>query len=170
LKTIIVVSDTTAITHLARIGALNIIHQLYMTIYIPEAVYSELTNNGSNIPGAQEAKTYPWIKTKKVRNKDRVNTHAKLLDPGESEAIALAEELNADLLIMDEKIGRKYAKSLGIDITGMIGILLLAKERKLIISVKPFLDRLMATRFKLGMRLYNQALELAGEKTTIKKA
>ena len=170
MKTKIVVSDTTAITHLARIGALNLVHQLYMTIFIPEAVYLELTSHGSNIPGANEAKSYPWIKMQKVKDKRRVDLHSKILDLGESEAIALAEELHADLLIIDEKIGRTYAKSLGIEITGMIGILLLAKERKLITSVKPFLDRLMATKFKLNIRLYNQALELAGEKKMIKKA
>lgn len=51
MKTIIVVSDTTAITHLARIGALDLVRRLYMTIYIPDAVYRELTAHGANIPG-----------------------------------------------------------------------------------------------------------------------
>ncbi len=57
----IVVSDTTAITHLAKIGALNILHQLYLTIYIPEAVYSEfseLTSGRSLVPGAYEVEPF----------------------------------------------------------------------------------------------------------------
>jgi predicted nucleic acid-binding protein len=170
MKSKIVVSDTTAITHLARVGALNLIHQLYLTIYIPEAVHSELTSHGMDIPGAKEVKRLPWIKTQKVKNRERVKFHSSFLDPGESEAIALAEEMHADILIIDEKIGRGYAKSLGLQITGMAGILLLAKEQKLIPLVKPYLDRLMATKFKLGLKLYEQALELAGEKRSTKKA
>ena len=59
MKSKIVVNDTTALTHLARIGALYLIHQLYMTIYIPEAVYIELTAHGEDIPDANEVKTYP---------------------------------------------------------------------------------------------------------------
>lgn len=170
MKNIIVVSDTTAITHLARIGALTLIRQLYLTVYIPEAVYRELTEHGEEVPGAKEVCSNPWLKVKSVQNTERVEAHSAVLDPGESEAIALAQEINADLLIIDEKTGRAYAKSLGIEITGMIGILMIAKERKLITAIKPYLDRLIATRFKLGMGLYNQALELAGEKKNTKKA
>ena len=166
----IVVSDTTAITHLAKIGALNLIHQLYITVYIPDAVYLELTSHGSHIPGSHEVRTYPWIKKLSVKSRSRINVHAAHLDPGEAEAIALAEELKADLLIIDERIGRVYARNMGLQITGMIGILLKAKEQKLIPAVKPFLDRLMATRFKLGYKLYEQALEIAGEKPVDKKA
>lgn len=105
-----------------------------------------------------------------VRNADAVSTMRQFLDPGESEAIALAQELNADLLIMDERKGRLHAKTLGIAITGMIGILLLAKERGHIPAVKPYLDKLLATQFKLGMGLYSQALQAAGEMQQIHKA
>lgn len=170
MKKRIVVSDTTAITHLAKIGALNLIRQLYIDIYIPEAVYNELTSHGENIPGAKEVIAYSWIKVKKVNDSARVDSLLDLLDPGESEAIVLAQEINADLLIIDEKTGRGYAKSLGLNITGMIGILLLAKEEKLIPTVKPYLDQLISTKFKLGNNLYEQALLLSGEKESIKKA
>lgn len=82
----------------------------------------------------------------------------------------MAQEINADLLIIDEKKGRAHAKTLGLDITGMIGILLLAKERGLIQEVKPYLDKLVATNFKLGLNLYNQALLMAGEMIAARKA
>ena len=170
MKDKIVVSDTTAITHLARIGALHLVHELYMTIYIPEAVYNELTAHGDDVPGAKEVKTYPWIKTKQVQNLERVRTLSNTIDPGESEAIALAQEIKADLLIIDEKIGRMHAKAAGLTITGMIGILILAKQKKLIPKVKPYLDNLIATKFKLSMALYNQALVMAGERTENRRA
>jgi len=170
MKAKILVSDTTAITHLAKIGALHLVHQLYMKIYIPEAVYLELTAHGNRVPGAKEVASYPWIKTQKVKNVEKVRSLSKFLDPGESEAIVLAKEIMADLLIIDEKIGRVHAKAAGLNITGMIGILLLAKEKKLIPKVKPYLDKLIATRFKLSMKLYNQALSMTGEKSEIKKA
>ena len=170
MKNKIVVSDTTAITHLARIDALHIIQQLYSAIYIPEAVYNELTARGDKIPGAKEARSFPWIKTQKVINVERVQALSRYIDLGESEAIALAQEIGADLLIIDEKVGRMHAKSAGLEITGMIGILLMAKERNIIPKVRPFLDKLISTRFKLGIKLYNQALSIAGEHGEIKKA
>lgn len=170
MKNIIVVSDTTAITHLARIGALDLVHHLYMTIYIPDAVYLELTSHGTCVPGAQEVINCIWIKRRSVINREQINFLRRTLDPGEAEAIALAQEINADLLIIDEKKGRLIAKSLGLDITGMIGILLLAKKRGHIPQVKYYLDKLLATNFKLGLGLYNQALEMAGELSQINKA
>lgn len=170
MKTIIVVSDTTAIIHLARINALDLVRRLYMSIYIPDAVYHELTVHGPSIPGAREVINCTWIKRRAVSNKGQVLALRRTLDPGEAEAIALAQEINADLLIIDEKKGRAHAKSLGLDITGMVGILLMAKERGLIEQVKPYLDKLLATNFKLGMGLYNQALSMAGEMTEVKKA
>ena len=170
MKTRIVVSDTTAITHLAKIGALKFLQKLYVNIYIPEAVHKELTSHGDNIPGAKEVAGCSWIKIKRVKNRGQVRSLMALLDPGESEAIALAKEMNADLLIIDEKIGRMHARTLGLNITGMIGILLAAKERCLIPYIKPYLDRLIFTKFKLSLDLYDQALVLAGEKSDTKRA
>lgn len=165
----IVVSDTTAITHLAKIGALDLLSRLYVTLYIPDAVYNELTAHGNNIPGCREVQSYSWIIRKTVNNRPRVKACLEYLDLGESEAIALAEEMNADLLIIDEVKGRQYAKSIPLPITGMVGILVQAKKKKLIPSVKYYLDRLIATKFNLGEKLYQQALELAGEKEVVKK-
>ncbi len=166
----IVVSDTTAITHLAKIGALNILHQLYPVIYIPEAVYSELTSGGSRVPGAYEAESFPWIKILQVKNKAGVKLLVKTLDQGESEAIALAKEIKADLLIIDEKLGREEAESMGIKIVGIVGILLLAKKKHIITKVKPYLEHLRCSGFRMNQQLYDTALNLANEKTIDKEA
>ncbi|MAR91571.1 MAG: DUF3368 domain-containing protein [Pseudomonadales bacterium] len=161
----IVISDTTAIIYLSRLRALHLLESLFQVIYIPEAVYQELIRKGDHIPGAIEVKTYPWIKTEPVKNLAKVmQGFGRPLHAGESEAIALALEKNADLLIIDEKDGRWEARQQGIRITGMLGIFLLAKERGLIRSVRPYLDRLvLTTNFKLNPKLYHDVLMAAGE-------
>ncbi len=69
----IVISDTTAITYLAKIRELGLLRDLFKIIYIPEAVFNELTRQGDHISGSIEVKTFNWIRVKKVANMNRVN-------------------------------------------------------------------------------------------------
>ena len=86
------------------------------------------------------------------------------LDPGESEAIALALEINADLLLIDECRGKTEANRLGIRITWLLGVLMEAKQRSLIPAVRPLMDNLIATsQFRVSQALYNQILAMVGE-------
>jgi predicted nucleic acid-binding protein len=85
------------------------------------------------------------------------------LDEGEAEAIILAKELNADLLILDEKLGRDYAKKLNVRITGTLGVLLKAKEMGLIDSVRELLNVLVDKGVWLNPKLIEKVIKLAGE-------
>ncbi len=157
----IVVSNTSPINNLAAIGQLSLLQQIYGQIVIPNAVYRELTN--IPVAGTVEVVTFEWIEKREATNSTLVKTLQLEIDEGEAEAIALAIELNADLLLIDERIGRIVASRLGLKFVGVLGVLLEAKSQGLIYTVKPLLDRLSVSGFWINEKLYNQVLNLAGE-------
>lgn len=101
----IVVCNTSPITNLAAIGQLSLLQQLYNTILIPEAVCGELVDVSSPVPGTQE------VQTRSVVDRELATSLGQELDPGEAEAIALALELHADLLLLDERRGYQVASA-----------------------------------------------------------
>lgn len=154
------VSDTTAITNLAAIGRLDLIHSLIGQVFIPHEVYLELTRHGDRTPGALEVKNSEWILTRDVTRRDLVDSLTPPLDLGEAEAIVLALELNAHALIIDESAGRQAAKALGLNIIGLVGLLIEAKRQGLIASVAPFLNRLQQEAgFRLGAAFRARVLQ-----------
>ncbi len=162
----IVISDTSAITNLASIQHLQLLPQLYTQVTIPEAVYCELTDIDPPVPGTSEVQTVSWLEVREVTNREiveRLRDEVRL-DAGESEAIALALELNADLLLIDERRGRAEANRLGLRITGLLGILIEAKHQNLIVAVRPLMDALITTsEFRVSPALYNQILDMVNE-------
>ncbi|NES69834.1 MAG: DUF3368 domain-containing protein, partial [Okeania sp. SIO2D1] len=106
----IIVSDTSAINNLASINQLNLLNQLYGNVIIPTAVYKELTETTFPVAGATEVQTYSWISIRSVSNQVMVEILQKELDRGEAEAIALAVEISADQLLIDERQGRAAAE------------------------------------------------------------
>ncbi len=107
-----------------------------------------------------------WIQTRTVTN---ITIAIQLqrdpgLDAGEANAIALALELQADDLLIDERLGRQEAKRLGRSIIGILGILITAKQRQLIPKVQPIMDALISqASFRISPQLYQQVLTLANE-------
>jgi hypothetical protein len=159
---VIVVSDTSPITNLAAIGRLDLLRQIYGQVIIPDAVFQELTDVGGQHPGAI-VQQLDWVESRTVSNQILVTALQVELDKGEAEAIALARELAADLLLIDEHLGRAAATRLGVRIIGLLGVLIEAKHRGLIQEVKPLVDALMNHGFHVKHDLYQIVLKTAGE-------
>lgn len=160
----IVVSNTSPISNLAKIGQLNLIQQLYGRILIPDAVYEELLDERAGETVIRAVQSATWLEIKSVQNQELVDNLRTRVNVGEAEAIALAVEVNATRLIIDERLGRQAAKDLGVKITGVLGILLLAKRQKLIIDVRPIMDNLIGqASFRISRQLYANVLNAADE-------
>jgi len=162
---VIIVSDTSPINNLTEINQLHLLHQLYGTVLIPEAVFQELTDPSFPVAGATEVQTFDWIQTLTVSDRTLVEAMSNELDIGEAEAIALAVEIQADQVLIDERRGRLVATRLNLRCIGILGILVEAKSQGLIAEVKPLLDALVnEAGFWVAEPLYNSILRLVGEK------
>lgn len=160
----IIVSDTSPINNLAAINHLHLLQQLYGTVLIPEAVYRELTDPNFPVAGAIEVQTFIWIQTRPVQDRTLVEALSNELDIGEVEAIALALEMKADQVLIDERRGRMIAARLNLAYTGILGILVEAKSQRLISAVKPLLDALInQAGFWVAEPLYKRVLQLVDE-------
>jgi len=160
----IIVSNTSPLSNLASIDHLFILEQIYGKIIIPEAVYNELTHPDAGEIIINSIKSAQWLEICSVINIEKVKKLQEKIHLGEAEAIILALELNANELLIDERLGRLKAEALGINITGILGILLISKNRKLVTKVKPILDDLInKASFRVSQQLYNHTLKLANE-------
>jgi hypothetical protein len=160
---VIVVANAGPLIALAQIGHFSFLQLLYGELHIPPAVREEVVASGRGRPGAAEVGAANWIHVVEVRDTTAVVLLRDRLDAGESEAIVLAMEMNADLLLMDEGRGRRVAEARGLKKAGTVGTLLVAKKRGLIPAVTPLLDRLLAAGFRMSDELYQAARALAGE-------
>ncbi|XQQ07615.1 MAG: DUF3368 domain-containing protein [Leptolyngbya sp. IPPAS B-1204] len=140
---------------------LELLHRQFGEIVIPSAVLEELKVDEER-PGSQairEAFSSGWIQTQEASNKPLVQLLKQTLDRGEAEAIALGIEINADWTLLDEREGRKVAKSLGLKVVGILGILLRAKQVGELESLQPVLDDLInKAGFRIAPELLSQIL------------
>jgi uncharacterized protein len=160
----IVVSDTSPITNLALIGQLTLLQQLYGIVVIPQAVAEEIAAVIPRLTNPPNILHADWIQIRQVTDETLVVSLQLELDAGEAQAIALAIELKAELVLLDERRGRTLAARLNLNIVGLLGALIEAKHRGLLTAVKPLLDDLIAKAgFWISHELYDRVLQAAGE-------
>ncbi len=157
----IVVSDTTAITNLYQVNRLHLLNDVFGEVLIPPAVEREL----AEMPGQLDAiRALNFIKVRTPKDSNAISRFSVSLDAGEAEAIALALEVKADYLVIDEWKGRRMAKQKGLHVIGLIGILLAAKRKGVVEAIKPILLTLTSEAgFRIHTTLLKDALRDAGE-------
>jgi predicted nucleic acid-binding protein len=153
---VIVVTNASPLISLGAVGQLELLHQLFGEISVPQAVFDEVRS--------VNLRAEDWLVSRKVE-KDFVSRALEgELDRGESEAIALAVELQAGLLLMDERRGRKVALRFNLRVLGTLGVLIEAKRSGLLPEIKPVLSDLQAKAgFRTSSALYQRVLDVAGE-------
>lgn len=160
----IVISDASILINLAIIKHLELLKALYGKVVIPDAVFNEIVVKGAGKPGAQEIPMLDWIEVKSCQDVNMVNNLLNEIDLGEAEAITLSVEIQANLLLIDEKLGRLKAKEFNVKTIGLLGILLDAKYQGVVSNVTQMMDRLrLEANFRIGETLYQQVKQLAGE-------
>jgi uncharacterized protein len=133
-------------------------------VLIPSVVYRELTASNRDLPPLVDLSLQPWLIVASPSDQRRVRELREILDHGEAEAIVLAIERQADLLLVDERRGRRSAAAAGLAVTGLLGVIAGAKKAGLIDVAKPVLDELIQTaRFWIGPDLYREVLTQLSE-------
>jgi predicted nucleic acid-binding protein len=148
----IVIADTSCLIALAKIDALHLLRTLYSEVFITKEVVDEF---GEVLP--------EWIQVQKVTNLNYQNILSIFLDPGEASAIALAFQYNDVTLILDDLKARKEAKRLGFKISGTLGVLSKAKSLNQIKEIKPFIDSLISSGFRISPSIVNDILRSNNE-------
>ena len=163
----IVVADTGPLIVLGRVECFKLLHDLYQDVLIPPAVREEL-HLGSGRPGARqsaEALEQGWLQVQELSagSAQALSDLMLVLDPGEAEAILLAEEMNCKFLLIDERKGRAIANRRGVPVVGIAGVLLAAKKRGLIDAVMPILQNMEQAGYRMSAGLTKEIARLAGE-------
>jgi predicted nucleic acid-binding protein len=160
----IIVSDTSPVSNLILIERLDILHKLFAEIIVPTAVDAEIRALAQFGKDLSEYETAGWIKIAAPTNLQKVQNLQTNLDEGEAQAIALALELNCELLLMDERIGTNIARLEGLQTVGLVGVLIKAKEQQIIKEVREVLNELKnIAGFWLDTKLEQKILEQLGE-------
>ncbi|MDR1481740.1 MAG: DUF3368 domain-containing protein [Synergistaceae bacterium] len=155
-----VVSNSTPIIALLRIGRLSILEELYGALIIPKAVHVEVT-----VKDASALDGFEWIDVRNIANIAAKEAFAATLHDGEVEAMLLAKEIGASLIIMDDGLARKHAKYLNLTVTGTVGVLLRAKRDGIINEIRPVLNDLVRQGFYISDDVLREVRRLAGEIT-----
>lgn len=147
-----IISNTTCIIVLDNAGSINILRELYGTITITEEVFQEF---GKVVPD--------WIKVVKVKNSNYTKILEQFMDLGEASTIALNIETENSKMIIDDMKARKFSNKMNLNYTGTVGVLLRAKECRIIKNITEILTLLKLNGFRISEEVERKALILAGE-------
>jgi hypothetical protein len=163
----LVVSDSSALIHLAAIDRLDLLQALFQRVTVPPAVWREVVEEGGDRAGALEvarARQAGWMRVAQPTDAVLLRLLKRDLDDGEAEAIALSLEQDAKLLLVDETDAREIADLYDLPKTGTIGVLIRAKQVGLVQLLRPELDNLLHQGgFWIAEPLYRRILEAVGE-------
>jgi predicted nucleic acid-binding protein len=154
----ILIADSSALVALSIVNQLDILEKLFGKVYVPRAVYEEVSKN--NKVESYNLTTYCKDKVLDIQSSANFNIS---LGRGESESIVLYTEQNADFLLCDDKKAKKFAQSFGLKVIGSLGILLKAKETKLIDEITPLIEILKESRIFIDNKTYALVLRMSGE-------
>ena len=160
------VSNTSPISNLASIGRLELLKSQFSPLWIPEAVGEELAVHPDPVAqvSIQNAMRDRWIQVRTATDSGLLRLLLLQLHRGEAEAIALATDLKADFVLIDEQEGRQLASKTGLAVTGVLGVLLRAKRAGEIPAVKPEVELLRSkAHFFVSAALEKRILAAAGE-------
>lgn len=158
-----VVSNSSPIIHLSKIGKLHLLHEFFEKLSIPNAVYEECVLYGKEYAEVELIKKAEWLRVYSIVDKNLMRLLESELDKGESEAIVLSLERNAVLLLLDDADARQKARIYNLNVTGTLGILLRAKKENKIQSFRQVVEQLITTGFHIKTKLLNSFFVEAGE-------
>lgn len=159
----IVVSNATPLIAMAMADQFDLLQKIFGRIYIPQGVHEEVVEQGGERFGATDVRQAAWVQVIAAKDRLAVEVLEDDLGKGESETIVLAREVEADWVLVDERLARRKLELLGIRTIGTLGILLKAKELGLLQTIRPEVDKLRARGFRLSRHVYEDVLQMAGE-------
>jgi len=157
-----IVVNSTPLIILGNIDGLKILKELYGEIIIPRAVFEEVTSKADNAK-LNLSQNLSWIKVLEVQDKSNRKMYQAKLHDGEVEVMMLANEVSADLLIIDDNAAKRTAKFLGFTVTGTLGVILKAKSEGIIPQVKPIVDEMLRQGFYISPKIIETVLKTANE-------
>ena len=137
----VVVADASPLIYLSRAGVLERLKVLFGEVVVPQTVWAEVVDQRPSAPGLDALTSARWLRV--IDNE--VPTTDLGLDPGDTAAILLAEGLNAELLLIDERMGRRVAEARGLTARGTLGVLVQARRTGALPTLRPVLENWQAT-------------------------
>jgi len=153
----VIIGDSSALVALATMDRLELLEKIFDTIYVPQAVYDEVTITQK--PQSSKLKIFLANRVKKVE----LDISKMGLGQGELEAIRLYKDMNADFLLIDDKRAKSFAQLNGVNVIGSLGVLILAKEKNFISSIKDDLEKLQNSNLFISKHLLETILREFGE-------